>query len=80
MKHLQPYIRYFIVVAEELHFRKAGERLFVSQPVLSRAIQQLEDKLGVTLLERSRRHVALTSAGESVSEGVSNCSASDGAR
>lgn len=64
MKHLQPYIRYFIVVAEELHFRKAGERLFVSQPVLSRAIQQLEDKLGVTLLERSRRHVALTSAGK----------------
>ena len=64
MKHLQSYIRYFIVVAEELHFRKAGERLFVSQPVLSRAIQQLEDKLGVTLLERSRRHVALTTAGK----------------
>ena len=64
MKYFQPYIRYFIVVAEELHFRKAAERLFVSQPVVSRAIKQLEEKLGVILLQRSRRHVALTTAGK----------------
>jgi DNA-binding transcriptional LysR family regulator len=64
MKHLQSYIRYFVVIAEELHFRRAAERLFVSQPVLSRAIQQLEEKIGVILLQRSRRHVALTTAGE----------------
>lgn len=64
MKYFQPYIRYFIVVAEELHFRKAAERLFVSQPVISRAIKQLEEKLGVMLIQRSRRHVVLTTAGE----------------
>lgn len=64
VKYFQPHIRYFMVVAEELHFRRAAERLYISQPVISRAIQQLEEKLGVILLERSRRHVALTSAGK----------------
>ena len=63
MRHLQPYIRYFIAVAEELHFRKAAERMHVAQPVISRAIRQLEEQLGVVLLERSQRHVTLTTAG-----------------
>jgi len=53
----------FVALADELHFRKASERLFLSQPALSKKIQRLEEKLKGTLFVRTRRKVALTDAG-----------------
>lgn len=63
-------LRYFVAVAEELHFGHAAERLHMSQSPLSRAIRELERQLGVDLLERTTRRVALTPAGEAFLDGA----------
>jgi DNA-binding transcriptional LysR family regulator len=61
-------LRYFVAVADELHFGRAAAKLYLSQPALSKPIRKLEDQLGAPLLVRDSRHVTLTTRGHRLLE------------
>jgi DNA-binding transcriptional LysR family regulator len=58
------HYRYFVALAEELHYAKAAERCSISQPALSQQVRALEERVGASLLSRSRRHLELTEVGK----------------
>lgn len=64
-------LRYFLTLADELHFKKAADKLFIVQPALTKQIQNLEAELGVSLFDRNKRKVTLSVAGQFFKEHIS---------